>query len=620
MTRRSSKREARIEAIQEGLKTATPHPLLSALPEVSFDFLQQRCPPVPPDALLSIAYELTPASRWYPESLSLVVRPNLERDSEPGDWPWAIARIRLHAALNHIDPERNDIEWSAACWAVAEALLINAGLGSRPAWLPPLPQGYKLTDENALSARLRERIPDEFLALGLGAHAKPFWSCNFDKLTAQMRRDASRAFADGVRAAATGAVQGAGISHAQTARKDSEAERCRAWFVSNYPLLASLASGFSIIEDPAACDRLAVRVAAVQSEMQEIYVNPKAGLHGDEMRFVMAHEILHVGLRHEMRRQGRDPWLWNVACDFVINGWLLEMGVGAPPEKIGFLFDPELKGASAEEIYDRITSDLRVLRKVKKLRGWVEGGPDVLGDKPEQWWRRGGADLDAFYRRALQAGLELHQTSGRGLLPGGLIEEIKALDHPVIPWDVALGDWLDSFFEPVEVRRTYARASRRQESSPDIPRPGRAPPLERSPDRTFGVLLDSSGSMDRVILARALGAIRAYALSREVRAVRLIQCDAYAHDSGYVTPDDLLETFEIRGRGGTVLMPGIRLLETAPDFPSAAPILVITDGASDALTIRREHAFLTPSYGKFEYRTLGPVFRMREELDDKTDA
>jgi predicted metal-dependent peptidase len=37
------------------------------------------------------------------------------------------------------------------------------------------------------------------------------------------------------------------------------------------------------------------------------------------MKFVMAHEFLHVGLRHDERQQGRDPFLWNVACDYAIN-------------------------------------------------------------------------------------------------------------------------------------------------------------------------------------------------------------------------------------------------------------------------------------------------------------
>src|SRR5262245_17026043 len=230
---RRTKREARIEAIRQGLVAQTSHPLLGALPAVEIDYEQQSRAPAR-EAWLVVDYEYAPPTKYYGETLRLIVRPNLDRDSEPGDWPWAIARVRMHAALSHIDPQRTDLAWSAACWAVAEALLINAGLGSRPAWLAPLPQGYKFTDEHALADRLREKVPDEFLGLGLGVKGQPFWTCNFPALTDKMRRDASRAFADGVREAASAAVAGAGFTQARAARKDSEAEQCRSWFVSNY--------------------------------------------------------------------------------------------------------------------------------------------------------------------------------------------------------------------------------------------------------------------------------------------------------------------------------------------------------------------------------------------------
>ena len=62
---------------------------------------------------------------------------------------------------------------------------------------------------------------------------------------------------------------------------------------------------------------------------REIYVNPSVGLNREEWIFVLAHELLHVGLRHDERRGYRDPYLWNVACDYVINGWLVEMRVEA---------------------------------------------------------------------------------------------------------------------------------------------------------------------------------------------------------------------------------------------------------------------------------------------------
>ena len=119
--------------------------------------------------------------------------------------------------------------------------------------------------------------------------------------------------------------------------------------------------------------------------------------------------------------------------------------------------------------------------------------------------------------------------------------------------------------------RTYARASRRQASTPDIPRP---PAMCRRSGRdacTFGVVLDTSGSMDRELLGRALGAIASYAEAREVSAVRLVLCDAAPYDQGFVAPTDLRGVFPVQGRGGTVLQPAINYLLNRPDFPASAP-------------------------------------------------
>lgn len=123
----------------------------------------------------------------------------------------------------------------------------------------------------------------------------------------------------------------------------------------------------------------------------------------------------------------------------------------------------------------------------------------------------------------------------------GLIEEIRALSHPPIPWDVDLARWFDNYFFPLERVRSYARPSRRQSSSPDIPRPRHIPANGAEDGRTFGVVLDTSGSMNRTLLAKALGAIASYSMSRDVPAVRLVFCDAAAYDQGYVTPESMAE-------------------------------------------------------------------------------
>jgi predicted metal-dependent peptidase len=375
-------------------------------------------------------------------------------------------------------------------------------------------------------------------------------------------------------------------------------------------LLGALAASFKLVEDPAVCVRMQISVAAIDSQMKEIYINPAAGLKFEECKFVMAHEFLHAGLRHELRGGDRDPYLWNVACDYVINGWLTEMEIGWRPHSV--LYDPELKGLSAESVYDRIAADLRTYRKLATLRGNVGDHGDICLPKDAALWETSdGINLDEFYRRCLAQGLSYHeQFSARGFLPAGLIEEIRALSQPPMPWDVELAQWFDHHFPPMEKRRTYARPSRRQSSTPDIPRPSYQK-SEPDDSRTFGVVLDTSGSMDRSLLAKALGAIASYCNSREVQYVRVIFCDAAAYDQGYMSADDIAGRVKVKGRGGTILQPGITLLEQAKDFPDSGPILVITDGECDHVRTRREHAFLIPTYGRLPFAPHGKVFRIK---------
>lgn len=408
----------------------------------------------------------------------------------------------------------------------------------------------------------------------------------------------------------TSAVRVAGGYEAQLGACEeqlSTAERARRWFVNSYPLLGALAATFRLVENAEVCNRLGISVAAVDAEAKELFVNPAAALSDDEAKFVLAHELLHVGLRHESRRRGRDAHLWNVACDFVINGWLIEMGVGRLPQ-FGGLYDAELQGLSADAVYDRLVVDLRRNRKLATLRGH---GCDMLDGSTPDWWAREDAmSLDDFYRRALAQGLTHHHQQGRGLLPAALLEEIRALDCPPIPWDVELARWFDEHFPPLERVRTYARLSRRQSSTPDIPRPRYvAPPEDHG--RTFGVVLDTSGSMDRNLLAKCLGTIASYCAARDVTRVRLVFCDAAAYDQGYVAAEEIGHRIEVKGRGGTVLQPGIDLIENARDFPETGPILIITDGECDPLRVRREHAFLLPEGRSLPFAPRGKVFGVK---------
>lgn len=532
----------------------------------------------------------------------------------PKEWAYVIAHCVLHLGFNHFQLKDKPLEWNAACDCIVAKFLADLKFGT-PIDNVLFPTGYSVRDEEYLYRIFCEQgIPPQLQGWGTAGKNADMLSI-VERVSHYGRMRPTQwetIFAHGLADAVTRAVDiAAGVEESfapNTGNVRSATEQARQWFMSSFPLLGALAAGFRIVDNAQVCNQLDIRVAAVNDELREIFINPQANLSRDELRFVMAHELLHVGLRHIARREGRDPYLWNVACDYVVNAWLIEMGIGTPPQ-LGFLYDPTLKGESAEAVYDIVVKDIRRYRKLATLRGNLQG--DMIEGTAE-WWRSGdGVALDEFYRRCLREGLSFHRNSGRGMLPGSLIEEIYALSQPPIPWDVQLAQWFDTYFPPVERRRTYQRSSRRQSSTPDIPRPQWYSPQEEGKSRTFGVVLDTSGSMDRILLAKALGAIASYSIARDVLAVRVVFCDAAVHDEGYMPPDAIAGKVRIKGRGGTVLQPAIDFLDRAKDFPPEAPVLLITDGMCDILRIvKREHAFLIPRGMRLPFTTTAPTFYM----------
>jgi predicted metal-dependent peptidase len=584
------------EAFDKGVEKVRAHPVFGSLLSRAPLYRKEGTP--------------YPHNGWATVSAKGVLYAHPKRRGSPEEWAYAIAHCLLHLGLGHFKNVPEPVAWQAACDCFVARFLRDLKFGRPPDdMLVEVDFGSK-SEERLYESFVRDGIPPQLADCGAaGPHSYDMIDMGLSE--GMDERNWEGTFADGLVRAVDAAVElAAGLRQSMSSREraQTEAERARSWFISRFPLLGALAAHFTIVEDPHVCNRMQITVAAVDEEAKEIYVNPSARLREEGARFVIAHELLHVGLRHQSRRLGRDPYLWNVACDYVVNGWLVEMGVGELPQ-FGVLYDPELKGMSAEAIYDLIATDMRRYRKLATLRGYGLG--DMLDGQSPEWWMRGdGVTLDAFYRRSLSQGLAYHQAEGRGLLPAGLVEEIRALDQPPIPWDVELAQWFDAHFSPLEKRRTYTRLSRRQSSTPDIPRPLWVPKAESQEGRTFAVVLDTSGSMERKLLAKALGAIASFSLSRDVSQVRLIFCDAVAYDEGYVAPEALAERVRIRGRGGTVLQPGVDLLEKAEDFPKHGPLLLITDGECDRLQIRREHAFLLPQGKHLPFVPKGKVFRI----------
>ena len=570
---------------------------------------------------------------------------NQEMLLTPGQWAYVIAHCQLHLAFGHFDGEKMPMDedspgdnvpdtgvsamggrprcdpalWNLACDMVIAKFLADMKFGepicADPAELLP----GSLTDEGKIYAYLKEHIQEEAcqqaLHQGYGTAAPGGMDLRdlehplyYDSGKGQYNRYA-RQFAWGLSAAVSAAVGKAGGHDEREKEHFTPAVRAARWFVNHYPLLGGIASAFRIIEQGELCRQMEIQIAAVDAGKGEIYVNPAAHLDEEELKFVLAHEFLHAGLGHGERCQGRDPGLWNAACDFVINGWLAEMEIGRMPA-IGVLYDERLKDKSAEEVYDQILQDVRQYSRLAGFRGYGKG--DIIrdsGGNVRGFGGSGAVSLDDFCRRALMEGLEYHQSNGRGLIPAGLVEEIRALMMPPIPWDVELARWFEEHFPDREKRRTYARPSRRQGATPAIPRPRYVEQDALGEGRTFGVVVDTSGSMSPELLGMALGSIASYGAAREVPLVRVVFCDARAYDAGYMAPEEIAGRVQVKGRGGTILQPGVDLLEHAQDFPKNGPILIITDGwIEEKMMIRREHAFLVPKGRRLPFRVRGKVF------------
>ena len=79
------------------------------------------------------------------------------------------------------------------------------------------------------------------------------------------------------------------------------------------PFFASLMLFAPIVESSS--------IDTAATDGRRILVNNKffKSLNSSEQNAVMLHEVLHLALLHVLRMNSRDPQLWNIAADIVVN-------------------------------------------------------------------------------------------------------------------------------------------------------------------------------------------------------------------------------------------------------------------------------------------------------------
>lgn len=89
---------------------------------------------------------------------------------------------------------------------------------------------------------------------------------------------------------------------------------------------------------------------------ETIYYNPKylESLSVEEQTFIFAHEVCHIAFNHILRSEGKDPELWNIATDGVINQFLKRDGLKMA---LGGVDIAEAINYDAEQLYDKLLQE-----------------------------------------------------------------------------------------------------------------------------------------------------------------------------------------------------------------------------------------------------------------------
>lgn len=327
-------------------------------------------------------------------------------------------------------------------------------------------------------------------------------------------------------------------------------ENDRSLLLLTQPFTAALAMRLKLVAVGGANhDPEAKRIPTAATDGKAIYFNVDFADKIDDKtrRFVLCHEVWHCVMGHLKRRLHRESMRWNIAVDYEVNAICHEL-LGYHPEccliaktKNGF----ERK-ESAEEIYDRI-------KVSQREAGLVLDTHLEMSEATVTEWQE-------FTQQVLASGKD------HGRLPGNLVQRIREIVAPPMPWQQILQRYIQ---RQLRGERQWFPPSRRH-----IHR-GLYLPRQRSEHIELTLALDTSGSCLRH-LGGFLGQLRHLLASFSSYNVTILQCDTQIQDIRQVSPDRPLNIsdYHIKGFGGTDFN---EVLDYVRKHPTQA-LVFFTDG------------------------------------------
>lgn len=283
-------------------------------------------------------------------------------------------------------------------------------------------------------------------------------------------------------------------------------------------------------------------------------------LSNKEIEFVIAHEILHCVFDHLGRREGRDPMIYNIAADYIVNNLLVRDRIGQIPKLVDCFQDFKYENWSSEDVYDDIFNkyDEEELKQLGELLDehidWEsEGAGEGEGDKSGKEGDKPGKGRPSYSKDELkkirdeikESMINAAQSAGAGNTPAGVQRMIKEMTEPKMNWRQILRQQIQS---TIKSDFSFSRPSRKGQMSGAI-----LPGMNFSNTIDICISIDMSGSIGNAQAKDFLGEVKGIMDEFPDYNIKIWCFDTKVYNEQDFTADngENLEDYEVMGGGGT---------------------------------------------------------------------
>jgi len=302
-------------------------------------------------------------------------------------------------------------------------------------------------------------------------------------------------------------------------------------------------------------------------------------MNNKEIEFVIAHEILHCVFDHLGRRDERNPMLYNIAADYIVNNLLVRDRIGEKPSIVDCFQDFKYEGWTSEEVYDELFKEAEKNGQefLEQLGEMLDEHLDLEGDGTEEDNKDGKgrpkyskAEMDQIKDEIKEAMIQASQTAGAGNTPAGVQRIIQQLTEPKINWRELLRQQIQS---TIKSDYTFARPSRKGWHTGAI-----LPGMNFQDTIDICITLDMSGSIGDAQAKDFLGEIQGIMDEYKDYKIKLwcFDTDVYNEQDFSADDGDALTDYEIYGGGGTDFMVNWQYMKDNDIQPKK--FIMFTDG------------------------------------------